>query len=117
MPDPRAELGVSDKTDVGEAPKVVDPKEGCRFQPRCPYAIARCETETPVLRELGTRRLVACHVAEADPQDLLDGNGAGSFQLLNLRYRTTYEVTADQLDEWRPIQRHKRPFCTMMNRS
>ena len=80
VPDPRAELGVSDKTDVGEAPKVVDPKEGCRFQPRCPYAIARCETETPVLRELGTRRLVACHVAEADPQDLLDGNGAGNEQ-------------------------------------
>src|SRR5881227_988678 len=66
VPDPRAELRVTDDTDVGEPPKVINPKEGCRFQPRCPYAIARCETETPLLRELGPRRLVACHVAEAD---------------------------------------------------
>jgi len=70
VPDPRAELRVSDATDVGEPPKVVDPKEGCRFRARCPYAIARCETETPLLRPLGNRRLVACHVAEADPVDV-----------------------------------------------
>jgi peptide/nickel transport system ATP-binding protein len=69
VPDPRAELRVADATDVGEPPKVVDPKEGCRFRARCPYAIARCETETPLLRPLGPRRLVACHVAEADPVD------------------------------------------------
>ena len=67
VPDPRAELGVSAETDVGEPPKVVDPKEGCRFQPRCPYAIDRCKMETPLPRELGPDRLVACHVAEADP--------------------------------------------------
>jgi oligopeptide/dipeptide ABC transporter ATP-binding protein len=71
VPDPRAPLGLSDTADAGEPPKVVDPKEGCRFRPRCPYAIARCETETPLLRELGRRRLVACHVAEADPQDFV----------------------------------------------
>jgi peptide/nickel transport system ATP-binding protein len=70
VPDPRAELRIADATDVGEPPKVIDPKEGCRFRARCPYAIARCETETPLLRPLGTRRLVACHVAEADPIDL-----------------------------------------------
>jgi oligopeptide/dipeptide ABC transporter ATP-binding protein len=66
VPDPRAPLRLSDTTDVGEPPKVIDPKEGCRFRARCPYAIARCETETPLLRPLGDRRLVACHVAEAD---------------------------------------------------
>ena len=27
-----AELGVADATDVGEPPKVIDPKEGCRFR-------------------------------------------------------------------------------------
>jgi oligopeptide/dipeptide ABC transporter ATP-binding protein len=70
VPDPHSELRVADATDVGEPPKVVDPKEGCRFRARCPYAIARCEAETPLLRPLGTRRLVACHVAEADPVDL-----------------------------------------------
>jgi peptide/nickel transport system ATP-binding protein len=66
VPDPRAPLGVSDAADVGEPPKVVNPKEGCRFRPRCPYAIAECETVTPPLRDIGPRRLVACHVAQAD---------------------------------------------------
>jgi oligopeptide/dipeptide ABC transporter ATP-binding protein len=64
VPDPRAELGLADARDVGEPPKVVDPKPGCRFRQRCPLAIARCETETPALRELGDGRRVACHVAE-----------------------------------------------------
>jgi peptide/nickel transport system ATP-binding protein len=66
VPDPRAALGVSDAADVGEPPKVINPREGCRFRPRCPYAIAECETVTPLLRPLGPGRLAACHVAEAD---------------------------------------------------
>jgi peptide/nickel transport system ATP-binding protein len=66
VPDPRAPLGVSDSADVGEPPKVVNPKEGCRFRARCPYAISTCETVTPPLREIGRGRLVACHVAEPD---------------------------------------------------
>src|SRR3954462_5030441 len=66
VPDPRAPLGISDAADVGEPPKVIDPKEGCRFRDRCPFAIAECETVTPQLREIGPRRRVACHVAEPD---------------------------------------------------
>ena len=69
VPDPRAPLRVAE-TDVGEPPKVVDPKEGCRFRARCPYAIERCESETPLLRPIGIHRLAACHVAEADQVDL-----------------------------------------------
>jgi peptide/nickel transport system ATP-binding protein len=64
VPDPRAELGLADARDVGEPPKVVNPKPGCRFRPRCPLAIAMCETVTPELRELEGGRRVACHVAE-----------------------------------------------------
>ena len=63
VPDPKAELGLADARDVGEPPKVVDPKPGCRFRARCPLAVAECESVTPVLRELGDRRRVACHVA------------------------------------------------------
>jgi peptide/nickel transport system ATP-binding protein len=66
VPDPRAELGLADTSDVGEPPRVVDPGEGCRFRSRCPLAIGRCETDTPKLRELGAGRRVACHVAEPD---------------------------------------------------
>jgi peptide/nickel transport system ATP-binding protein len=67
VPDPKAPPGLADASDVGEPPKVVDPKEGCRFQPRCPLAVAECSTVTPALRDLGPGRRVACHVAEADP--------------------------------------------------
>jgi len=35
--------------------------EGCRFHPRCPFAMERCAVEAPALRtEAG--RLVACHL-------------------------------------------------------
>jgi len=66
VPDPRAPLSVGSATDVGEPPKVVNPAEGCRFQPRCPYAVAECATATPRLRELGPNHLAACHVARPD---------------------------------------------------
>jgi peptide/nickel transport system ATP-binding protein len=64
VPDPRAELGLADARDVGEPPKVVNPKPGCRFRPRCPLAVAECETVTPALRTLADGRRVACHVAD-----------------------------------------------------
>jgi peptide/nickel transport system ATP-binding protein len=64
VPDPHAELRLADARDVGEPPKVVDPKPGCRFRPRCPLAVGRCEVITPELRELPDGRRVACHVAE-----------------------------------------------------
>jgi len=63
VPDPRAELRLADAHNIGEPPKVVDPKPGCRFRARCPFAVAECETVTPQLRELGAGRRVACHVA------------------------------------------------------
>src|SRR6185437_1056567 len=44
----------------GEPPKVIDPKPGCRFQPRCPVATDVCGTVTPELLPLGTGQ-VACH--------------------------------------------------------
>jgi len=66
VPDPRAELGLADTSDVGEPPRVVDPGEGCRFRSRCPFAVAECEKVTPKLRAVGPGRHVACHVAEPD---------------------------------------------------
>ena len=61
-PDPKAPL--SEVTDRGEPPRVVDPTPGCRFRWRCPLAIETCQTVTPVLSELGPRHEVACHVAQ-----------------------------------------------------
>jgi hypothetical protein len=51
----------------GEPPKVIDPKPGCRFQPRCPVATDVCGTATPELLPLGSEQ-VACHVTQASPE-------------------------------------------------
>jgi peptide/nickel transport system ATP-binding protein len=48
----------------GEPPKVIDPKPGCRFRPRCPVAIDVCESVTPELKPIGVAA-AACHVAQS----------------------------------------------------
>ncbi len=62
VPDPKAPL--SQVTDRGEPPKVVDPTPGCRFRWRCPLAIETCAQVTPVLAELLPGHDAACHVAQ-----------------------------------------------------
>ncbi|MEM7693499.1 MAG: oligopeptide/dipeptide ABC transporter ATP-binding protein [Pseudomonadota bacterium] len=47
---------------AGEIPSPLAPPAGCHFHPRCPRAIPRCGTETPVLRPVGAG-LAACHLA------------------------------------------------------
>jgi peptide/nickel transport system ATP-binding protein len=48
----------------GEIADPSNPPTGCYFHPRCRYAQARCQTETPPLRDLGSDHHVACHFAE-----------------------------------------------------
>ena len=49
----------------GEIPSPVNPPKGCRFHPRCPYAIDKCKVEEPQFKELRPGHFAACHVAEA----------------------------------------------------
>jgi len=64
VPDPRAPLGVSSHSDIGEPPRVVDPEPGCRFRWRCPIAIDRCASVDPILATVGPGQEAACHVVQ-----------------------------------------------------
>ncbi|POP46297.1 peptide ABC transporter substrate-binding protein [Superficieibacter electus] len=46
----------------GEIPDPSRPPSGCRFSSRCPYAVARCRSEIPTLREVADGHRVACHL-------------------------------------------------------
>lgn len=48
----------------GEVPKPTSSNlpAGCRFYPRCPRAMERCELDKPRLIEVGEGHLVACHL-------------------------------------------------------
>lgn len=48
----------------GEVTSPIDPKPGCRFAARCPYAKEECRSKTPELRELKDQHFIACHFAE-----------------------------------------------------
>jgi oligopeptide/dipeptide ABC transporter ATP-binding protein len=50
----------------GEVPSPLHPPGGCRFHPRCPYAMARCSVEEPQLLPVDGR-LAACHLYDAKP--------------------------------------------------
>jgi peptide/nickel transport system ATP-binding protein len=45
----------------GEVANPVDPKPGCRFNPRCPYATKSCQ-EPQTLKEIASGHYVACSV-------------------------------------------------------
>ena len=47
----------------GELTSPVDPKPGCRFANRCPYAKERCHQELPEYEEVLPEHFVACHYA------------------------------------------------------
>lgn len=47
---------------TGDVPNPETPPTGCAFHPRCPYAMDRCRTETPELREVDSGHQAACHL-------------------------------------------------------
>ncbi|MER7174856.1 ABC transporter ATP-binding protein [Streptomyces mesophilus] len=64
-PDP--ERGVDDREalfagadELGEPPSLIDPPTGCRFHPRCPFAMPECREQAPPRTELGNGHWVMC---------------------------------------------------------
>jgi peptide/nickel transport system ATP-binding protein len=50
----------------GEPPSLINPPGGCRFHPRCPYAMPVCRQQFPPRTELGGGRWVNCYLYGAE---------------------------------------------------
>jgi len=60
VPDPRVKIG--EIPIKGEVPSPINPPSGCRFHPRCPYAMDICSKKEPGLKDVEKGRKVACHL-------------------------------------------------------
>ncbi len=47
---------------TGEVPSPINPPSGCRFHPRCPFAMDRCAEEIPENKEVAPQHWTACHL-------------------------------------------------------
>lgn len=47
---------------TGEVPSPINPPSGCRFHPRCPFAMDKCSVEIPVDKEVAPQHRVSCHL-------------------------------------------------------
>ncbi|HWI51978.1 MAG TPA: ABC transporter ATP-binding protein, partial [Symbiobacteriaceae bacterium] len=47
----------------GVVPNPLHLPEGCRFHPRCPYAIDKCKQSQPALEQVAPGRYVACFIS------------------------------------------------------
>ena len=46
----------------GDVPSPINPPPGCHFHARCPYAMPRCRTDVPALREVKSGHWASCHL-------------------------------------------------------
>ncbi|MGY3547820.1 oligopeptide/dipeptide ABC transporter ATP-binding protein [Bradyrhizobium sp. USDA 4472] len=67
---PRIDLDSAHKTRLeaigGSVPILINPPVGCRFAPRCKFAMNVCTAKEPLLREIAPGHRMACHLG--DPQ-------------------------------------------------
>ncbi len=66
---PRIDLDAEHKTRLeaigGSVPILINPPPGCRFAPRCKYAMSICTEKEPRLREIAPGHRMACHLGDA----------------------------------------------------
>ncbi len=76
-PDPDQITGNADEGsrfvagDSGEPPSLIDPPSGCRFHPRCPFAMARCAIDLPPRIEISDAdgHWASCWLYDQDTAD------------------------------------------------
>jgi len=62
VPIPDPDLKREDKVLTGEVPSPVNPPPGCRFSPRCAFAMDVCKRSEPLMIETASDHFVACHL-------------------------------------------------------
>jgi peptide/nickel transport system ATP-binding protein len=66
---PRIDLDSEHKTRLeaigGSVPILINPPVGCRFAPRCRFAMSVCTEREPLLREVAPGHRMACHLGDA----------------------------------------------------
>ncbi|WGD53634.1 ABC transporter ATP-binding protein [Bradyrhizobium sp. CB1650] len=66
---PRIDLDSEHKTRLeaigGSVPILINPPVGCRFAPRCRFAMGICTEKEPLLREIAPGHRMACHLGDA----------------------------------------------------
>ncbi len=60
----------------GDVPSPINPPNGCRFHPRCPFAVEQCLSQEPDLEDIGNGHQVACHRKLEIPKLVSDKYGA-----------------------------------------
>lgn len=78
IPDPQIEMNRQRIILKGDVPSPINPPTGCRFNTRCPYAIAECRRIEPQLVEIEPKHYAACirispekpHIEENERQNL-----------------------------------------------
>jgi oligopeptide/dipeptide ABC transporter ATP-binding protein len=70
---PREELPVI----PGRIPDLIHPPTGCRFHPRCAFAMEICHKQRPPLQRVGEDHYVACHWFDGNHTPPPELNGSG----------------------------------------
>lgn len=65
-PDPDQLTGRAGRPATGEPPSLITPPTGCRFHPRCPFAMERCRTTAPPTFAVEDDQEAACWLYAAD---------------------------------------------------
>lgn len=62
IPEPDPKIRKREISIRGEIASPLNLLKGCRFHPRCPYAVDKCRVEEPNLKQIYTSHYVACHL-------------------------------------------------------